>query len=105
MAVFARRGLCGGRAAAAAGAHLATVLERTAAYVAEFYRRLSGIVAEEHYLQNWYSVRRPAEKVTLSHRELRSDLVLIRPPGEASWTELRDVFEVDGRPIRNRTIA
>jgi len=81
---------------------LATVLERTAAYVAEFYRRLSGIVAEEHYLQNWYSVRRPAEKVTLSHRELRSDLVLIRPPGEASWTELRDVFEVDGRPIRNR---
>ena len=36
---------------------LAAVLERAAAYVAEFYRRLSGIVAEEHYLQNWYSVR------------------------------------------------
>jgi hypothetical protein len=80
---------------------LAAVLERAAAYVAGFYRRLSGIVAEEHYLQSWYSVRR-AERITLSHRELRSDLVLMKPSSDAPWTELRDVFEVDGRTIRSR---
>jgi hypothetical protein len=80
---------------------LATVLERAAAYVAEFYRRLSGIVAEEHYVQDWHSVR-PEGNTSLGHRELRSDLVLIKPGGDASWTEFRDVFEVDGRTIRTR---
>ncbi len=80
---------------------LAVVLERAAAYVAEFYRRLSRIVAEEHYVQDWVSVR-PAGKASLGHRELRSDLVLITPGSDASWTEFRDVFEVDGRAIRTR---
>ena len=37
---------------------LAVVLERAAAYVAEFYRRLSGIAAEEHYVQDWYAEHR-----------------------------------------------
>ena len=46
---------------------LAVVLERAAAYVAEFYRRLSGIVAEEHYVQDWYAVR-PEGKTSLGHR-------------------------------------
>ena len=77
------------------------VLERTAAYVAEFYRRLSGITAEEHYVQDWYSVRHEG-KTSLGHRELRSDLVLMKPGGDAPWTEFRDVFEVDGRTIRSR---
>ena len=81
---------------------LAAVLERAAAYVAEFYRRLSGIAAEEHYLQNWYSVRRAGERTTLSHRELRSDLVLMKPSSDAPWTEFRDVFWVDGHTIRSR---
>ena len=80
---------------------LAVVLERAAAYVAEFYRRLSGIVAEEHYVQDWYAVR-PEGRTSLGHRELRSDLVLIKPGSDASWTEFRDVFEVDGRAIRTR---
>ena len=80
---------------------LATVLERAAAYVDEFYRRLSGIVAEEHYVQDWYAVR-PDGRTSLGHRELRSDLVLLKPERDASWTEFRDVFEVDGRAIRTR---
>ena len=80
---------------------LAVVLERAAAYVAEFYRRLSGIVAEEHYVQDWHGVR-PEGKTSLGHVELRSDLVLMKPGGDAPWTEFRDVFEVDGRAIRTR---
>ena len=77
------------------------VLERSAAYVAEFYRRLSGIAAEEHYVQDWYA-ERGGVRTSLGHRELRSDLVLMKPGSEASWTEFRDVFEVDGRAIRSR---
>ena len=80
---------------------LAVVLERAAAYVAEFYRRLSGIAAEEHYVQDWHAERR-GERTSLGHRELRSDLVLMQAGSGPAWTELRDVFEVDGRAIRSR---
>jgi hypothetical protein len=79
---------------------LADVLQRAAAYVAEFQVRLSSIVAEEAYVQDWYSVG-PTGR-TLGRRELRSDLVLMKPAGADAWAELRDVFEVDGRAIRPR---
>ena len=39
--------------AAAQRPPLATVMQRAAAYVAEFERQLSGIVAEERYVQDW----------------------------------------------------
>lgn len=77
---------------------LAEVLRRAAGYVAEFQVRLSSIVAEEAYVQDWYS-RGPKGR-TFGRRELRSDLVLMKAPGARSWTEFRDVFEVDGRAIR-----
>ena len=79
---------------------LADVLQRAAAYVAEFQVRLSSIVAEEAYVQDWHSVGPKGRP--LGRRELRSDLVLMKPANAASWAELRDVFEVDGRAIRPR---
>jgi hypothetical protein len=36
------------------------------------------------------------------HRELKSDLLLVRPVGADRWVQFRDVFEVDGRPVRDR---
>jgi hypothetical protein len=89
-----------GSQAAGSEPTLADVLRRAAAYVAEFQVRLSSIVAEESYTQDWYSVG-PKGKA-FGRRELRSDLVLMKPAGAASWAEFRDVFEVDGRPIRPR---
>ena len=79
---------------------LADVLQRAAAYVAEFHVRLSSIVAEEAYVQDWYSVGPQGR--TFGRRELRSDLVLMKPAHAESWAEFRDVFEVDGRAIRPR---
>ena len=35
-------------------------------------------------------------------RELRSDFLLVRPRGEDRYVEFRDVFEADGRPVRDR---
>ena len=79
---------------------LAEVLQRAAAYVAEFELRLSTIVAEEAYVQDWSSVGPKGR--TFARRELRSDLVLMKPSSAESWAEFRDVFEVDGRVIRPR---
>jgi len=78
---------------------LKAVLMRAAAYVAEFHRQLSSIVAEERYVQSW----RHARSITAhAHRELLSDLLLVKPSGDAPWMEFRDVFEADGQRIRDR---
>lgn len=81
-------------------------LARAAAYVTGFHRQLSGVVAEEHYIQD---VRAPSSFTTRStaggreHRELKSDLLLVRPVGADRWVQFRDVFEVNGRPLRDRS--
>ncbi len=81
------------------------MLKRAADYVAAYQTRLAGIVAEEHYHQ---SVVRPGGSsrdralMVPEHRELKSDLLLVRLDGEDRWVQFRDVFEVDGRPVRDR---
>ena len=94
---------CLARPAAAEEPSLEVVLARAAAYVAEFHRQLSGIVAEERYVQDWKAVRsgRPAAG-DLTHRELTSDLLLLKPSGASAWMAFRDVFDVDGAPVRDR---
>ena len=82
---------------------LVDVLARATDYIDEFDDQLSGIVAEERYEQRSralescgfgdYDVRR---------RVLRSNFLLIRPEGEERHYGFRDVFEVDGRPVRDR---
>lgn len=80
---------------------LTTVLARAGAYVVEFERQLSGIVAEEQYVQH---VRHPGATFVVGpeRRELRSDLLLVKPAGSGDWLQFRDAFEVDGRSIRDR---
>lgn len=85
---------------------LSAVLARAASYVADFERQLSGIVAEESYVQNATRVRPmigtrfPRQEA--QHRELKSDLLLVRPAGADRYIEFRDVFEVDGTRVRDR---
>ena len=68
------------------------VLARAGAYVMSFARELAGIVGEEHYVQ----------EATAERTELRSDLLLVRVGGALGYEQYRDVFEVDGRPVRDR---
>jgi hypothetical protein len=77
---------------------LAAVLQRAAVYVADFHRQLSSIVAEERYSQDW---RSPSGR-PFGRRALVSDLLLVKPSSDGNWMEFRDVFEVDGQPIRER---
>ena len=96
---------CGGYRAYRVSAEepsLASVMQRAAAYVAEFQRQLSGIVAEELYVQDITRMNVPARLMPVSHRELRSDLLLVRPAGADRYVEFRDVFAVDGKVVRDR---
>ena len=91
--------------AALASDVLDAVLARTGVYVEEFQRQLSGVVAEEQYVQD---VRFPLGTGTrynplqARHRELKSDLLLVKPLGADRWIQFRDVFEVDGKTTRDR---
>jgi len=83
-----------------APATLEAVLPRMFAYVDQFLRDLGAMVAEEQYVQ---SVRFAAGfgRGGDTRRELRSDFLLVNVPGQG-WTPFRDVFEADGRPVRDR---
>jgi hypothetical protein len=104
--------------AASQAATLDVVLARAGVYVSEFQRQFSGIVAEERYTQEVKAFARragcppagtiaatvvcPEPLVNPLHSELRSDLLLVKPAAARGWLQFRDVFEVDGRPVRDR---
>src|SRR4030095_5796012 len=84
------------------------VLDKVTDYVAVYTRDFIGVVAEETYRQD---VRGrsggadlrgfPTEGVRQS-RTLKSDMLLVRAPAGDRWLQFRDVFEVDGKPVRDR---
>lgn len=72
-----------------------------ARYVTTFHQPLSGIVAEETYVQNARTMRRASSPVQ-SRQSLKSDLLLIRPRETDRYVEFRDVFEINGTSVRDR---
>src|SRR5262245_31897183 len=89
---------------------LADVMKRAGAYVVDFQREVSGIVAEERYVQEVRNVLQsyaiggvPRSLVAQdARRVLFSDLLLVRPAGATRWVQFRDVFAVDGKPVHDR---
>ena len=89
---------------------LALVLSRAATYVETFADRVSGFVTAEAYLQevfpamNRFGVRPGGARPYTGpvRRELRSDLLLVRPVGADGWMQFRDVTEVDGKKLKDR---
>ncbi len=65
-----------------------------ARYLREFTTDVAGVVLEEKYLQQ-------AQARVVSARELVSDLAIMAD-ARFGWIEYRDVFAVDGKPIRDR---
>lgn len=84
------------------------MLTDAAIYIDTYARQLAGVVLEETYVQDvrYQTLLRPgvlrAPAPGPDHRELKSDLLLIRAPDADSWRQFRDVFEVDARPVRDR---
>jgi hypothetical protein len=88
-----------------------SILARAGQYVGQFIDRFSNVVAEERYVQdtlgNLPTValggRGALQQLPSAskHRELKSDFLLVKV-GPIEWLPFRDVFEVDGTPIRDR---
>ena len=88
---------------AAQALSLEEVLKLSADYVAGFRKQLSGIVAEETYVQETAMTARITDSLLINPtRTLKSDLLLVKPRDSERYVELRDVFEVNGRPVRPR---
>jgi hypothetical protein len=68
------------------------LLSRATAYADDFFNRFSNVVVEETYVQEreW------------RRRTLKSDFLLVRLQSSDELFAFRDVFEVDGRPVRDR---
>jgi hypothetical protein len=73
---------------------LHAVLAAAAAYLEEYERRSGAVVSLETYTQNLQSGD------TREVRVLKSDM-LVLSVGGSGWLGFRDVFEVDGRPVRD----
>jgi VWFA-related protein len=73
---------------------LATLLERAGQYVSDYEQTFKNLLAEEEYDQRGNNGRR--------RRSLRSDLLFSSTPGPIPWTCFRDVYEVDGKKVRER---
>ena len=72
---------------------LTTVLERAGVYTVTFQQQLSNLVAEERYVQDIRYVNLPPGRLQpASHRELQSDILLVKPNGGEGYVEFRDVF-------------
>lgn len=82
---------------AAQGPTLASVLAASADYLTRFKQEVSAVVAEETYHQQVTTLGRLGRQV----RDLRSDLLLVTLP-DGRYVQFRDVFEVDGAPVRDR---
>ena len=87
--------------AAAQEPSLEIVLGRAARYVADYQTRLAAIVSEEHYRQQVLGTSR-AGRASRQYRQLKSDVLLVKPADDDSWVQFRDVFEVDSKPVRDR---
>jgi VWFA-related protein len=101
-----------GRAAVAGApppvpADLVPVLDAAARYVLEYEQSFHDLAADETYTQ-WAAARDTINKgLALSCPDAvcrvstRADLVFVRLPGPVPWGSYRDVYEVDGRKVRD----
>ena len=79
---------------------LTEVMRRAHQYVVLYEdHELSTVVAREHYQQQWLDARGN----TKTERTLTSDYLLFQLPPSEDWFALRDVHDVDGRPVDGRT--
>ena len=96
-----------GVASGAQPPEVGAVVDRAADYVAAYSRDFVGIVAEEAYRQEvkgapQIDARGLAQDGPRQKRDLKSDILVVRAPAGDRWIQFRDVFDVDGKPVRDR---
>lgn len=99
----------GALAQAPAPSSLETLLSAARAYVQEYERQLSLLVSEESYVQQILSLPTPRGSSSFpadprgQKRVLRSDYLLVKLADGGGWMPFRDVFEVDGKLLHDRS--
>ncbi|MFN8095588.1 MAG: VWA domain-containing protein [Vicinamibacteria bacterium] len=78
---------------------LAELLDKAGRYVAEYERAFRNIVADEDYEQRTST----SASGQPDRRRTRADLVFVRLAGPIPWASFRDVYEVDGSTVRDRS--
>ena len=73
---------------------LARLLAAVARYVEAYEPHLSSMIAEEDYLQKIRRWRDREEQRTVS------DFLFLKLPGAVNWVGFRDVYSIDGEPVR-----
>jgi hypothetical protein len=86
--------LCTGAGAGAQAPKPEEIVAKASSYVHQFVTLFSNVVAEERYEQ---VITVPRRK-----RVLTGDFLLVRYPDDTAWQAMRDVAEVDGKPVRDR---
>jgi len=84
------------------------LLDRGQAHVAALVTRLTRVVAEEQYVQEYLVAGiegsrgnfKGAPRV-VERRTLTSDVLLVKLADLEQWLVFRDVFDVDGKPVRD----
>ena len=78
------------------------LLDRATSYMSAYLASFSSVVVEETYEQIVSTPPMAFRPGFVASRRLRSDLLLVQLPGHTGWTPFRDVFEVDGKAVRDR---
>ena len=78
------------------------VLARATSYVDQLHDQLMGVVMEERYEQRAWTPGVGALGGSYQRRTLQSDYLLIQPEGADRYYGFRDVFEVNGDPVRDQ---
>jgi hypothetical protein len=99
-----------GAAAEAPDPELDRTLALVGDYLQSYLRDYTNVVAEERYDQQLeqadYSSLVPGAprqpRASAATRVLKSDFLMVSTPSLGRWVPFRDVFEVDGKPIRDR---
>jgi len=73
-----------------------SILQSASAYVADYEHKLSSVIAAEHYVQQAWS-----GGTMVQARDLKSDYFVADLP-DGGWTGFRDVYSVDGKPVRDQ---
>jgi hypothetical protein len=90
-----------GQAPAAPDVSTKAVVAAAAAYVAEYQRQLTFVVAEEAYRQQ-IVIQRPRDPKMPRSRITRSEVFFLVAPGNDDWMTIRDVLAVDGTEVQDR---
>ena len=97
-----------GSVGAAAQTDVSALVDRASAYVETFQQNFGSVVAEERYVQRQRRIPNPTNTAVQQRggggpqeTTLVSDFLLVEVEGEG-WLPFRDVFERDGKPVRDR---